>query len=167
MWPELSDNQSMALKVLDPNNALTSGSRLWVVSDLEKSHWARKIDWYLNFQLLRAEPHRSPELSPEIKSVMERWEFDAPEISIAERAPLMVASSKLLPNTQTVMVPLSAKEELWVKACHRIWQDLGRPTMRVFLPEESTVEGFSKHWPKADQEAAIELVADGEAGKDH
>lgn len=130
-----------------------------MIGDLDRSKWARKIDWYLNFQLTRAEPHQPVSISSELNQILEEWEVEAPpRIELPHSAPLMVASASLLPNTTTVQVPLNEKTEAWVLSCHRIWTDLGRPSLRVFLPSSVSEAAFEKHWPSADKESGVELV---------
>lgn len=156
----------MAVKTLDALTALVPGADLWIVSDLERSKWARKIDGYLNFQLMRAEPKASPELSPELRTIMDSWDFEAPSVEIKPDAPLMVASSDLLPNRQTVLVPFEGNAEEWVAKCHSIWLGLRRPSLRIFLPDSFKAEVLERSWArsgiKGEPSAVIEIVPDVE-----
>ena len=82
----------MAIRSLDPKTSLASGCDLWIVTEAARSKWARKIDWYLNFQILRASLHESKTISPELQAVMEKWDFEAPDVGAGSEAPLMIAS---------------------------------------------------------------------------
>jgi hypothetical protein len=152
----------MALKSLDSLTALAPGCDLWIVADPSHSKWTRKIDWYLNFQLQRAQTHQSPRKSGELDRVLDSLELDAPVVELKPLAPLMVASARLLPNRQTVLVPLSDDIEGWVKRCHEVWQSMNRPTTRVFLPDSVQPEAFGGRWPSKDAVGAIELVPERE-----
>lgn len=152
----------MGLKNLDALTALSPGADLWIVADLGHSKWTRKIDWYLNFQLMRAEPRKAPEISDELRKVMDTWEFDPPTIAVRPTAPLMVASSQLLPNSKTVMVPFTADAGEWVRRCHQVWMELQRPSLRLFLPEALSNGDVEKAWPKSDRTDHIEFVSEKE-----
>ena len=148
------------MKTVDGVQALEAGCALWLIGDAERSAWSRKIDWHLNFQVLRALAHQSPRLSPELRRVLEEAEVEAPELeTVSEQAPLMIASRELLPNEQTVFVPVAEEgDAAWVKACHRVWESLGRPQAMFFLLDHMEPEAFTKSWPKDDRSAAVELV---------
>jgi hypothetical protein len=146
------------MKTLDVAEAFSNGRITWIVADLEHSKWSQRIDWYLNFQITRAEPHRPASFAPELQEIIEKWEFEAPAVRLSAVAPLMIASPELVPNHQTVVVPVKGAEAEWVLACHRVWVGLGRPPLRLFLPEGFKAPSVSSRWPKADEDADIELV---------
>jgi hypothetical protein len=151
------------MKTVVEGDALNAGCDLWLIADAERSSWSRKIDWHLNFQILRSLAHQTPRLSPELRRVLEDAEVEAPEIEAtsAVATPLMIASRDLLPNRQTVSVPVPDEggDAAWVKACHAVWNQLGRPRARVFLPDTMKPDLFSKSWPKSDADASVELVS--------
>ncbi len=146
----------MSLKTVDSLTALSPGCDLWIVAEAQHSRWARKLDWYLNFQIQRAGLHKSRELSPEIQKVIQDCEVELPEIGTFRSAPLMIASENLLPNSKTIVVPQIQDAAGWVEACFKIWDDLGRPLTRVFLPDEMKAEAFNRAW--AVKGANVELV---------
>jgi hypothetical protein len=147
--------------------ALSPGAQLWFVPPLEASHWAKRIDWYLGFQIRRAGPHQPANFSPELHNLVETLEVDVPMMRLAKEAPLMIASETLLPNHQTVVVPLAAtgvSDEStafaqWTLACHRIWQGLGQPLVRVFLPDRLSAQAFAAKWPQKDALDDLQVVA--------
>lgn len=161
----------MANQSLDALSALASGVDLWVVPDLDHSKWARRIDWYLNFQIVRARPHVLPRLSSKLNEILASAEFTAPEVSVSPSAPLLVASQDLLPNRATVVVPWSEGENSqreWVRRCHALWRDLSKPyapnglSARFFLPGQLSSDAFLKAWPKEDSSASVQVVAETE-----
>lgn len=134
----------------DIDESLQAGADLWICADPESSAWTRRIDWYLNSQIMRAECRQQPAVPSELLRIEQEWGCDRPTIAVEETAPLMIASSRLLPNRQTVMVPFSGGSASWVKSCARIWKEMNRPSTRVFLPEAISLEEFEKAWPKKD-----------------
>lgn len=150
------------MKVLDQLTAFSPAADLWILPDLENSDWARKIDWYLNYQIQRSLPHRPAEFSKDLVEVIERSEFIAPTVIIDPEAPLMVSCADLVPAKQAVVVPAKTTEGDWVSTCHRVWVGLGRPSVRVFLPKKLGPSSFQKLWPKQDADA-VEVLADDKA----
>ncbi|MCM2282323.1 MAG: hypothetical protein NDI61_10825 [Bdellovibrionaceae bacterium] len=152
---------------LATEEALLAGADLWVMADLASSAWTQKIDWYLNFQILRSSTHRTMQSSPELKQVLAHWEVELPvepnrKTDTAETAPLMIASSERLPNHAVVMIPLATSAESaestdsapsdpsaskrWVARVHDTWRGLDEPKLRVFLPKGMTAEQFARSW---------------------
>jgi len=138
---------------------LQVGADLWLVADPAASAWTRTIDWYLNSQIMRAECRQAPAPAPELLRIEEEWGCERPAISLEASAPLMIASSRLLPNRQTVVVPYAGSVGAWVQACVRVWQEMKLPSTRVFLPEGISIDDFQKSWPRADSLGEIDLVA--------
>jgi hypothetical protein len=138
----------------DALTALSPGAQLWLIPSLDISAWSRRIDWYLGFQIRRARPYRRFDFGPDMRQLMEVYEEHIPKIPRTENAPLMVASSSLLPNHQTVVIPESPD---WVAVCHRVWKDLDEPATRVFLPPKMTRKAFEAAWPEAG--SPLEVVS--------
>ena len=148
------------MKTIDAVSALSPGRVTWIVPDLERSRWAQRIDWYLNYQIARAEPHVPASFAPELQDVIEKWEFEAPTVRLNGAAPLMIASSGLIPNHQTIVLPVRSGEAEWILASHRVWVGLGRPPTRIYLPSGVSTAVFEGRWPKGDAEADLEIVDD-------
>lgn len=142
--------------------ALSPGVQLWFIPPLEASPWSKRIDWYLGFQIRRAKPHKPANFSSELHELVESLEVDVPTMRLTKDAPLMIASEMLLPNHQTVVVPLNDSEDTslaqWTVSCHRIWLGLGQPSARVFLPEKLSVQAFAAKWPQKDALDRLEVV---------
>jgi hypothetical protein len=106
----------------------------------EHSTWARKIDWELNFQILRASKHQKPELSAELNQVLQKTGLEALTIDRAGSA-LLVAADLNLPCRWVLSL-----SKLDASSLLPAWIDLGRPKLRVFLPQTQSVETFAKEW---------------------
>jgi hypothetical protein len=146
------------MQFLNQNEAFSDGVPLWIIADLEGSRWAKKLDWYLNFQLRRASRHTSPQISESTKQSFADWGFSAPEIK-APTSSLMIASCKLLPNEWTVQIKLSEK---WASECLKLMQDLRVFKARVFLPTDMTADHFKAALRElqAGAEMTFELVSE-------
>lgn len=92
-----------------------------------------------------------------MKHLVDVFEKDIPKIVSTESAPLLIASSSLLPNHQTVFIP-EIDASNWARSCHKIWLGLGRPTARLFLPKALSKAAFEKAWPQSDANSDIQVV---------
>jgi hypothetical protein len=143
----------------DALTALSPGVPLWLIPPLEVSAWSKRIDWYLGFQIRRALPYRRFDFGPDMRQLIESYEDVIPKIARTDEAPLMVASSQLLPNHQTVVIPVSREKITWAETCHRVWKGLDQPATRVFLPPGLTREQFVKAWPGHEAHDSVEIVS--------
>lgn len=150
----------MSLESLDEFKALSPGCDVWIVATPATSKWARKIDWYLGFQIMKATTRVPRRISDDLKSILISEELDElPESSIDHRSSLMVASSRYLPVRQTIVVPYSGNLADWSEKCHHIWQNLTFPRLRVFLPDSVALKPFMASWPGARRESQpVEVV---------
>ena len=137
----------MDSKRLSYHTALTPGADLWVLS--KASFWAKKLDWYVNFQISKPPPH--PSLSSRQIKQLKEWEL--PHFSSTPTYDvLMIASENFLPNLQTVILPFK-NLPLWIEQVHKIWVDLNHPSLRLFLPDHHLYTDITEKWPntkKAD-----------------
>ena len=147
----------MSLTTLTKAKAFDAGSELWIVPEPEHSALARRVDWYLNFQLARARYHKTRDLSPELKNtlIQEEW----PEFQYGDKgAPLMVAAQGYFPTQMVVQVPVQKTFKSWINGIKTTWKNLEQPTMRVFLPEGKTAEDFKADWDEAIEPHDLTLV---------
>lgn len=133
----------MATEQLIGNLAYAEGSQLWVVPDKSSSHWARTLDWYLNFQISKASVFKRSEMSDDLQEIIREEEVESIEIPSQEGKPLLIASPKHLPNLMTVVLSYEeAQEDEWLSAIEKAWLELGKPSLRVFLPKSFSQETF-------------------------
>lgn len=136
----------MAVSALSQANALNPGADLWILSDLEKSPWIAKIDWYLNFQICRASRHQSQFLPQFLADVLENTELEKKNIPLDKSSPLMIASQEFLPNKWVVILPWSENMTAWSAQAFQIWQKLNQPSLRIFLPPGQSAGNFQTPW---------------------
>ncbi len=148
----------MSVQVLYRSSAFGPGSDLWIVPDVVASPLARKVDWYLNFQLARAKHHKNQDLGTELRTILNQngWETTATESG--QNSALMVAAKNYFPTQMVVLVPGSTDRDAWVREVQTIWRNLGGPTLRVFLPQNLEHQEFQKLWPSQKEFDAITVV---------
>lgn len=136
----------MSFQTLYRAKAFGPGADMWVIPEGSNSPMAKKVDWYLNFQVARAELHSVMPVSPELKKIIVENDLDLPEPKLSAGAPLMIASSQHFPTSQIIEIKVQSSLNDWVSRIQNIWLKLRRPRMRVFLPNDLTPEDFEKIW---------------------
>jgi hypothetical protein len=144
----------MGVTSLPQTQALQPGADLWVVGDPKDSRWALKIDWELNFQILRAGVHERPRLSPELVEITAHSGLEAPHIESRSRALLLAADLNL--PCRWVLSLADWKTATIAKAR----EDLKSPSLRVFLPKTQSVETFTKEWSQIASPGDFQVVVD-------
>jgi hypothetical protein len=143
----MATTSSQKIVPLEPFQAFSPGADLWLMPDLSQSKWARRIDWYLNFQFQRAKLRAKPQHSLGMNQVLQDSELSAPVFALSQDAPFMIASEDKLPNQATVFVPIVNSNKItWINQCNSIWKNFGSPKFRVFLPKEIRPDEFISAW---------------------
>ena len=127
------------------SGALSSGSDLWVVPDLQHSKWATKIDWYLNFQIVNASRYHAPELSDFLREAIQQTGLSSPQIQVGN-GPLLIQSEFLLPNKWVLVLPFDGDIKQWMTRISEIWEGLQKPSVRIFLPTGQSSSPQSQSW---------------------
>jgi hypothetical protein len=154
----------MGMQSLSDTMAFSPGADLWILPDPKTSHWARRIDWYLNFQLARAENHRQPVLETGLLQLLREEELAPPTTVSDNRKPLLVSSHHRLPAAQTVELPFGGDFSDWVTRAADIWRDLDKPPLRLFLPQGVSAGQAEAQWPESKaKNREVTVVADREA----
>ncbi|MEO0336962.1 MAG: hypothetical protein AAF202_11235 [Pseudomonadota bacterium] len=141
----------MAIKELTSPSAFSQGAQLWITPQPELSPWTKRIDWYLNMQMRRAEKHQHKMISPQIMRTLEDNELPNFDFPMVADSPLLIASQGRLPVEAIVKVPFHKDTKAWIENLRTIWVELGRPQVRVFLPEQLSVEDVAPLWPEEDE----------------
>lgn len=148
----------MGLQKISFSQALSSGHELWILPSSEDAPIVRKIDWYLNFQLARAKNHRPENLSPEIRNILAQNEWPEFKFGKDSSMPLMVAPQGLLPTNMVVQIPNSAQLPQWAANAKKVWLALGKPSLRLFLPEAGNLNNLIELWGSDSSSNEIAVV---------
>ena len=147
----------MAFKKLVNPSAFGGGSDLWIISDPERSPWSRKIDWYLNLQILRSQNHQPAELPLKIQQIIKENEIQLLYPKASTESSLLVNGRDHLPTRSVLCIYGDLKPEEWIDKGIQIWNNLKQPSVRVFLPENFDDALFDSLWPK-DQRIEVSYV---------
>lgn len=148
------------MNVLSLASAFNPGSDLWIAPDSDHSRWTQKLDWYLNFQIIKNQRHLSPETRNFTKLIQKETGLEAYDHTIAKNAPLMMTSETCFPNKWVIVVPMTANFSNWVREVSNIWENLKHPSLRVFLPTGQNAGFFNKEWQNHHSFEDFTLVLD-------
>jgi len=140
--------------------SLKPGCPLWFVAQPTVSQLSRKIDWYLNFQIMKSECRIAKTASVELEQIEEAWGIERPDLSVASPAPVLIPSHAYFPNKQIVILPFDGAGDHWAEAIQNTARGLKETRIRIFLPDALTSEEFKRSWPKKNSAfiEEIELV---------
>ena len=136
------------------SQALKEGVQLWVLSESEYSVWNHRIDWYLCFQIRKSRLQEREKLSEKTKSLLKKYHFYSFEMFSSESSPVLIESSRHLPNLWTVELPYHSK---WINKVYDIWCYLNQPTLRIFAPLLVKKQEIEEKW-KGSNSVAIQCV---------
>ena len=142
----------MGVNSLPPTQAFNPGADLWVVGLPEESTWALKIDWEINFQILRAAKHVSPRIAPELNELLNVTDLRTPTPPVSSPA-LLIAADLNLPCRWVLSL-----EEWKTPLIEKAWRDLGQPTLRVFLPRNQNPELLTQEWRRLSDSDDFQVV---------
>ena len=150
----------MSTRVLAPESALSPGSELWILPDMSKSKWTSKLDWYLNFQLTKSTRNKPPMFAEFLTQTVTEAGIDTINLSVNNQSPFMIASHDLLPNKWVVVVPWTHNHSAWISKSFEVWNNLNRPSIRLFLPPGQSAGAFEREWQIHDAAHDLTLVLD-------
>jgi hypothetical protein len=148
------------MNVLSAASALNPGSDLWIVPDFDSSRWTPKLDWYLNFQIVRSTRHLTPELRNFTTYVQNETGLPSYQPPHRPIAPLMITSEAFFPNKWVVIIPVANDFRHWVSQISKVWEDLRSPALRIFLPTGQNAGSFNKEWQNHHSFEDFTLVLD-------
>ena len=149
----------MAMTVLSHSSALNPGADLWVLPDHLNSQWTPKLDWYLNFQIIRDSRKPRTQISNALAEIIQQTEFDLPRIPFDTNAGLLIPADKTLP-ARWVFTQAFNNADDWALSIHKTWMSLGQPSLKIFLPTGLTAGQFSEHWQKVAVTGELSVVLD-------
>ncbi len=118
------------VQFLHPDSAFKKGADLWAVAGFEENPYSAVIDWYLRFQITKH--------------------------SASLASPLLLESSRFLPNLWTLQISYTAE---WPNTVYNIWKGLNRPSLRIFMPQKTKdKEKVAKRWRSDTAGAVVQCV---------
>ncbi|MBX7231159.1 MAG: hypothetical protein K1X29_03635 [Bdellovibrionales bacterium] len=125
--------------------AFSGMTQLWVIPDPQNSGWARLIDWYVNFQMIRAQNHQKPQFSGELLHMLDELGLLHPTTEDFSHRPLLLDSSLRLPVQQLISLPFTSDLKSWLENCAEIIKKLNVSSFRIFLPQGITYQQVEKY----------------------
>lgn len=136
-----------------------AGSDLWITPQAETADLTKELNWYANFLMSKASHYERPALSADLEKVLEENELEVLKKSPRVPNRVLISSSHLLPNRFLLVLPYKKDLQAWLEEAHEVWQGLGRPTLRFFLPKDIDVDQFTKAWPEKGIGQQVTLVS--------
>lgn len=150
----------MNIQNLSQAEAFSSGGDLWVCPQTQLASWSTMLNWYLNFQITRAEIHTPQSLSPVFEDLKNQFEFDFQPYQFKDDENVLIASEFLVPVKYVLIAPLSetTKVEAWVKEILQKIENMKVIHIRFFLPIGADTENLQKELAQIDSPLQITLV---------
>lgn len=142
--------------ILSKHQALLEGSKLWVIPENKFSPWNARINWLINFQLSKTKLHSAPQLSSWIKNCIQETGIDIPKINSNET--ILIPIKQQLPADWLCQIPINNRLQNWVENIYKVWNQLQKPKMRVFLPLGADHEDWQKYWIQLEPNEEITVV---------
>ncbi len=148
------------ITTLSQASALNPGAELWVTADLPKSKWTAKIDWYLNFQIVKASRHQPPPISDFLVKIIEKTNLEVPKLAPLTSSSLLIHSQSFFPNKWVAVVPYNDNLKEWMTRIFKVCEQLQNPTLRIFLPAGQQTATVTEELVSTEDEKEITLVLD-------
>ncbi|MBN8536745.1 MAG: hypothetical protein J0M15_06805 [Deltaproteobacteria bacterium] len=148
----------MAVIVLSSNQAFNSGADLWVIPDFSNSAMAIQLDWYNNFLIGKTLRKKKLPLDSNLNAILNETELPRYENLPSPHDVIMIPSSKPFPNRWTVMVGYEQDSTLWSQKIFKLYLDLNKPSLRIFLPSNLSMNQFVESWRSFSSEEDLSIV---------
>jgi hypothetical protein len=145
---------------ISPVDSFLPGADLWVAPERKSSGLTQRLDWYLNFQISKAAKHQGRELPQRVEELLIKCGLPHLDFAENDRDGLLVPSSHLLPNRWVLVLRGSDQFEAWVQNIFLKWNQLQKPSLRVFLPSGKSLEEFRRAWGKVSDFENFTVVLD-------
>lgn len=149
----------MQIQTISTTNCFTPGADLWIAPDHPNSLFTKKLDWYLNFQLIKSSQKSSPKLSPTLCEILKSESLPEPQVNLEAYPPLLIPTSGRLPAQFVVFIPNQGDFKLWLSKALLAWKQLNQLPTRVFLPPGLSLEQCQLEWKQVDCENITLVLA--------
>lgn len=150
----------MPVQTISQANSYNPGADLWVLSPLEQSHSTQRLDWYLNFQIAKADFHQQKNMSEELEIIIRECDLELYNYLPQNNDGLLINVKHLLPARWALVQPILNPFPSWVEKIHFYWKSLQQPSLRIFLPKEKTTSDFNSHWAQLSSFENYGIVID-------
>lgn len=151
----------MSIDAVSQASSFLPGADLWVSPERKNSSLTQRLDWYLNFQISKAAKHQGRDLSQKIEELLIKCGLPHLDFDENDKDGLMIPSSHLLPNRWVLILRGSDQFDVWVQNVFLKWNQMSKPSLRVFLPEGTSAEDFKRAWKKISDFEDFSVVIDG------
>lgn len=150
----------MAVIVLSNNQAFNPGADLWVIPDFNNSKIASQLDWYNNFLMGKTLRKNPFVISSEVTQILQETELPRQEITVNDHDHLMISTNQQFPNRWTVMVWYEQDSTSWCKKIYELYLHLKKPTLRIFLPTNLSMNTFVEAWRSVSSDEDFSIVVE-------
>lgn len=144
---------------LNKLSALTTGADLWICPDPQNSQWAQRLDWQLNHQIQKGLIHKTQVLDNQVKGLLYENQMSWSDVQ-ATADNLLISSSYQLPARWVLVLPWNGQRTKWVSSVFSHWDQLQKPSLRVFLPHNLAQVEFAQEWQKLSDFVELTMVLD-------
>lgn len=138
-------------------HAFQPDSDLWVFSGKIPKSFILKLDWYLNFQISKSSHHQKQKLSETIDQIVSSTEMKLPNIQMETASPLFLSVRDLLPCRWIALYP-QTESAAWLDAVQTTWLHLGKPKLKLFVPEGEDPQNTFNLWKPNDPVESFTVV---------
>jgi hypothetical protein len=149
----------MAVHILSQASAYNPGADLWILPESNQSKWNKRMDWYLNFQLVKSTRHQPLEIDKDLEETIDHCGLKE-WFRTSKMSQLLIGSAHLLPNKFVLQVEGSEDFESWVAQIYKAWTEIGKPTLRIFLPTGKNIGDFNQFWHRESDFEDFTVVLD-------
>lgn len=143
----------MGVTAISPEQAWSEGSSLWILTN-EKSPSLSRTDWLLNFQISKSLLHSSRPVASQVSTILEKTGLPTPPALHSVSKNLLISAHLFLPAQWVSVIDLKMSDkgaidhQSWITETFKVWNQLAKPSMRVFLPKSMEISFFQKAWKK-------------------
>lgn len=136
----------MGLSVLSQASRFNAGSELWILPPLEVSQQTLQVDWYLNFQISQSKLRSKQQRSPELQRLLNLVEWPLADHPTAAGTRLLISAIHQLPCRWVAVIDNPENQTTWTKDLFTAWENLEKPSLRVFLPPKTATNEWFSIW---------------------
>lgn len=137
-----------------------SPTDLWIVPPPNHSAWFSRLDWYLNWQMIKGTSHRSMPPAAELFRLLHENGMEMDVMPSNENAPLLISARGLTPASQCLVLPMRGDLKEWIEEAKDIAVKLQCESAQVFLPAGADEEKAEKIWAKLEGKCAAQFTTD-------